>query len=371
MADVVRTESTAVDRDLDATRTRLGGHLDQLRNRMTPGQVLDDVVRYFRGKEGADFGRSLLSNVKENPLPAAVTGVGLAWLMATNGRAAVAQPASIAQSDVATTTSAYEASARRQDEITAARARIRLAEESVGRREGESDDAYKMRREDARGYAVGVTRQPEDTHESFADRIQGFLSDGKQSVADSVRGARTSLSSAASSASSAISGYGSSAQDAVADTMGRAGNTMSAGGQAAAQAGSRWAAALTESPVVMGVLSLAAGALLGALLPQSETEESALAGVAGKVRDTAAGLAHDGMDKGGDVAKSVLDAGTASVHGHGLAGEKSVGTLVDAAISGDLASDAKQVVADVLQAGDDAIRKTLPDAQIQSASRPA
>ena len=371
MADLVPTESTAVDRDLDVTRTRLGGHLDQLRNRMTPGQVLDDVVRYFRGKEGADFGRSLLSNVKENPLPAAVTGVGLAWLMATNGRAAVAQPASVAQSDVATTTSAYEASARRQDEITAARARLRLAEESVGRREGESDDAYNMRREDARGYAVGVARQPEDTHESFAGRIQSFLADGKQSIADGLDGAKVSFGSVASSASGGISGYGSGAQNAVADTAGRARDAMSAGGQAAAQAGSRWAAALTESPVVMGILSLAAGALLGALLPQSETEETALAGVAGKVRDTASGLAHDGMDKGGEVAKSVLDAGTASVHGHGLAGEKSLGTLVDAAISGDLASDAKQVVADVLQAGDDAIRKTLPDAQNQSASRPA
>ena len=371
MADLVPTESTAVDRDLDVTRTRLGGHLDQLRDRMTPGQVLDDVVRYFRGKEGADFGRSLLSNVKENPLPAAVTGVGLAWLMATNGRAAVMQPASVAQSDVATTTSAYEASARRQDEITAARTRIRLAEESVARRDGESDDAYKMRREDARGYAVGVARQPEDTHESFADRIHSFLADGKQSVADGLDGAKASFGSVASSASGAISGYGSSAQDAVVDTAGRARDAMSAGGQAAARAGSRWAAALTESPVVMGILSLAAGALLGALLPQSETEETALAGVAGKVRDTAAGLAHEGMDKGGEVAKSVLDAGTASVHGHSLAGEKSVGTLVDAAISGDLASDAKQVVADVLQAGDDAIRKTLPDAQNQSLSRPA
>ena len=338
---------------------------------MTPGQVVDDIVRYFRGKEGTDFGRNLLSSVKENPLPAAVTGVGLAWLMAANGRTAVMQPTSIAKSDVSIEAGADEASARRQDEIAAARARMHLAEESVGRREGEPDDAYKMRREEARGYAIGVVRQPEDTHESFADRIRSLLADGKQSIADGLDGAKASFGSAASSASGAVSGYGSSAQSAVADTAGKAHDALSAGGQSTAQAASRWAAALTESPVVMGVLSLAAGALLGALLPQSETEETALAGVAGKVRDTATGLAHDGLDKGGAVAKSVLDAGTASVHGHGLAGERSVGTLVDAAISGDLASDAKQVVADVLQAGDDAIRKTLPDAQNQSSSRPA
>ena len=248
---------------------------------------------------------------------------------------------------------------------------MRLAEESVGRRDGESDDAHEMRRADARGYAVGVPRRPDDTSESFSARIQTFLADSKQSVADGFQGAGSGLNSAASSVSDALSGYGASAQDAVANTAGRARDTMSAGGQAASRAGSRSAGALADSPIVMGVLSVAAGALLGALLPQSETEETALAGVAGRVRDTATGLAHVGLDKGSAVATSVVDAGTASVHEHGLAGDRSLGTLVDAAISGDLASDAKDVVADVMQAADDAIRKTLPDAEDHSLAKPA
>ena len=371
MIDVVPGKDGAVERDLDVTRTRLGGHLDQLRDRMTPGQVLDDVVRYFRGREGADFGRSLLSNVKENPLPAAVTSVGLAWLMATNGRTAVVQPRSVIPLHAGAATGDDATTTLRRQEISAARSRMRLAEESVGRQDGESDDAHEMRRADARGFAVGVARQPEDTSESFSARIRTFLADSKQSIADGLHEAGSGLNSAASSASGALSGYGSSAQDAVANTAGKARDAMSAGGQAAAQAGSRWTAALADSPIVMGVLSLAAGALLGALLPQSETEETALAGVAGRVRDTATGLAHDGLDKGSAVAASVLDAGTSSVHEHGLAGEKSLGTLVDAAISGDLASDAKEVVADVMQAGDEAIRKTLPDAEARASAMPA
>jgi Protein of unknown function (DUF3618) len=371
MADVVVARSSAVEQDLDATRTRLGGHLDQLRERMTPGQVLDDVVRYFRGREGADFGRNLLSNVKDNPLPAAVTGVGLVWLMATNGRTAVTQSNSIIKSELVSRDRAHEAFLSRRDEIDDARARVRMAEQSVARRNEESEDAYLMRREDARGYAIGIARQPQDTHESFRGRIQSFLTDSKDSLVDGLQDARNRLGDAASSSAGALSGYGSTAQGAVSDAASSVGGAMSAGGQAVTRAGSRWAAALMDSPSLMGTLSLAAGALLGVLLPQSETEETALAGVAGKVRETAAGLAHDAMDKGSEAAKSVIDAGTTSVHGHGLAGEKSVGTLVDAAISGDLASDAKQVVGDLLQAGDDAIRKNLPDTQGQSPSKPA
>ena len=55
------TDPGRIEHDLDQTRSRLGSHLSALQARLTPGQVLDDLVRYFRGREGADFGRSLLS----------------------------------------------------------------------------------------------------------------------------------------------------------------------------------------------------------------------------------------------------------------------------------------------------------------------
>ena len=182
MTDVVVAKANAVEQGLDATRTRLGGHLDQLRERMTPGQVLDDVVRYFRGREGADFGRNLLSNVKDNPLPAAVTGVGLVWLMATNGRTAVTKSNSVVTSEPMRRDRAHEAFISRRDEINDVRARVRMAEQSVTRGNEESEDAYLMRREDALGYAIGIARQPQDTHESFRGRIQSFLADSKDSL---------------------------------------------------------------------------------------------------------------------------------------------------------------------------------------------
>jgi hypothetical protein len=73
-----------IERDLDATRSRLGSHLSELQDRLSPGQVLDELMGYFRGNEGAAFGRNLVDSVRGNPMPAALTGIGLAWLMASN-----------------------------------------------------------------------------------------------------------------------------------------------------------------------------------------------------------------------------------------------------------------------------------------------
>jgi hypothetical protein len=59
-----------IERDLDATRSRLGSHLSELQDRLSPGQVLDELMGYFRGNEGAAFGRNLVDSVRGNPMPA-------------------------------------------------------------------------------------------------------------------------------------------------------------------------------------------------------------------------------------------------------------------------------------------------------------
>ena len=62
------SDAAEIERALDETRSRLGGHLDELQNRLTPGQLLDDVVAHFHTGEAGQFGQSLLDNVKANPV---------------------------------------------------------------------------------------------------------------------------------------------------------------------------------------------------------------------------------------------------------------------------------------------------------------
>ena len=76
--------TTRIEEDLRATRVRMDGRLTELQEHLTPGQILDDVMAYFRDSGGGDFGRNLMTSVRSNPLPAAITGIGLAWLQAVD-----------------------------------------------------------------------------------------------------------------------------------------------------------------------------------------------------------------------------------------------------------------------------------------------
>ena len=190
-----------IERDLDQTRSRLGTHLTELQGRLSPGQVLDDLVRYFRGKEGADFGRSLLSSVRANPLPAALTGIGLTWLMASTPRQSTAgMPVTADRGRVRV----YGVPDADSGVDNALAARLRAAEQGVTRADGEPEHLYTARLEVARGQAVGLERQPEETTESFGQRIRNALSGATQTAADGARGLRDQAVGVASSLGRAV-----------------------------------------------------------------------------------------------------------------------------------------------------------------------
>ncbi|MDQ2763557.1 MAG: hypothetical protein M3Y22_08750 [Pseudomonadota bacterium] len=316
--------------------------------------MLDDLVRYFRGKEGADFGRSLLSSVRANPLPTAVTGIGLTWLMASTPRQPIASmPTAPASSRVRVYGGAP---AIDYDTMTAG---LRAAEQGVTRADGEAEHLYATRLETARGQAVGLERHPQETEASFGQRIHDVLSGAKQTVVEGAHDLGDQAAGAASSLGSAAQGVAHSVGGAAQGMSQRAGGALTQGGQAMSNAGGRLIATLTENPVLLGALGLAAGALLGALLPQSDQEEAALGDIAGQARATANNLAQDVADRGSQVAQAVIDASHDSAQAEGFA-EKTAGNLVDAALSGELAGNLKQVATDVMHTGDEAIRKEIP-----------
>ncbi len=366
------SEPGRIERDLDQTRARLDNRLSELQDRLSPGQVLDDLMGYFRGSEGADFGRSLLDNVRANPLPAAVTGIGLAWLMATGPRSA-AGPTPAGSGGVRVyypRTPAFDEGGHE-----AMAERLRSAEQTVSRHPDEANHAYTERLDQARGQAMGLARHAQETTESFGQRIRDVLASAAQALGGGASGLRDQAGAAAGAAGNAVGSLGAGLRGGVQAAGGAAqgsvqwaGGALSQGGQSASAAGGNLLAALTDSPVLLGALGVAAGALLGALLPQSEQEGAALGGVAGQARDTVRGLAQQAVDGGTHVTQAVLDAGKESAGAHGLTGGRSVGQLVDAALSGDLAGEAKQAVTEILKAGDDAVRKELPE-QSQSAPR--
>ena len=345
------SEPGRLERELDQTRTRLDGHLSELQQ-LSPGQLLDDAMGYFRGEEGAEFGRNLLQSVRGNPLPAALTGIGLTWLMASNPRSdAVTSPSAV--------TPSFNVGGH-----AAMTARVRTAEQGVLRQHDEPEQSYTERLDDARGRALGLARHEQDTSESFSHRITHALSAAQQMVTERVH----DLQGQAGAAAGSVGSFASSVGHSVGDAAQRAGGAMAQSGRASGQAGGNLIAALTESPVLLGALGLAAGALLGALVPQSEREEAALGQLAGQAREGARSLAQTAVDGGAHVAQAVLDKGRDSVQAHKLADSKSPGSLVDAALSGNLSGTAKQVAEELLDAGEAAVRKELDTKTTRSVS---
>ena len=339
-----------IERDLDKTRSRLGGHLSELQDKFSPGQVLDDLMGYFRGSEGAEIGRSLLDNVRGNPMPAAVTAIGLAWLMASKPTGTAGQPSTSAGWDSVGAPPSQSSGPHLygREDYGATMVRVREAEQNVTRHPSEAEHTYSARLDEVRGQAIGLARHTQETTESFSQRIRDALEAARQAVAGAASGVAGQAAGAMSAAGDAAGSLGASAQGAMQSALG----TLSQGGKA----GGNLAAAIAENPVLLGALGLAAGALLGALLPVSEQEEAALGGIAGQARDAATSLAQQGVESGKAVAQAVMDKGRASADAHGLSGGKSAGQFVDAALSGELAGNAKAVIQDVLQTGEEAVR---------------
>ena len=90
---VETTDTDAIERDLAKTRARMDHRLDELQVRLSPAQMINDALANFTGGDGAEFAQGVIAKIKVNPLPAALAGVGLAWLMASSSKPPVpAQP---------------------------------------------------------------------------------------------------------------------------------------------------------------------------------------------------------------------------------------------------------------------------------------
>jgi hypothetical protein len=75
-----------IERDLSGTRARLGATIDVLRQKLAPGEMTDRAVAYAKGTGGGAFGRNLAGTVRGRPVPVALLGAGIAWLMLADWR---------------------------------------------------------------------------------------------------------------------------------------------------------------------------------------------------------------------------------------------------------------------------------------------
>ena len=198
-----RTLSTSGDyeREAELTRRRLADHLDELSDRLTPGQVFDEMLSYSRAGGGTFF--SAFSNaMRQNPLPSLLIGAGCMMFLSEkmglrpgNG----ARPGNGRRPTMATADDPYGYAAAGGPHTAEMAARMSEASDRAPRASGRASDAA-GRVSDA------------------AERMTG-------AAASSARSAAASVQSGMSSAAEATSRQTSNAAGAVADTMRQAAAT--------------------------------------------------------------------------------------------------------------------------------------------------
>ena len=296
-------DTDQIERNLAETRARMDRRLDELGDRLQPNQLVNDALAHVTGGDGADFTQTLIAKAKANPIPAALTAVGIAWLMASSQ-----QKGRKGEPDLPT--------------------RLRSAETGVVRMPNEHEDVHASRIDDARGQVLGIARAASDTAAAYRDRI-------KEAMAAATQGVRTASHGIADSTSGAV-------------------NHLSA--QARQGTGAR---SLAGTPVVLGTAAALVGLVAGALIPLTDREEAALGGLAGQLRGKGRDLAQDVVDRGAQVAGEALEAVKDRAQAHGLTGERPIGELLGDLKSGELLDHVKQAAQEVAGAGKDSLRSQL------------
>lgn len=317
------SEADRIERDLDQTRARMDERLSEIGDRLSPGQILDDIMKQVRGSEGGAFANDLLQSIRANPLPAALTGIGLAWLMASNPRPAAPSGTMPAQRRWSS-----------NDELDREIARVSTV---LPRYDDEDALAYEGRVNEAKGSLLGVSRSVEDTHESFSQKIAHALKAAKERIADAGQGVVDQIGALASKAG---------------ETSKAAGNDMADAVQAVPKVAGDLYKSIAENPVLLGSVGLAIGALLGAVVPQVQQEQELLDSIAGKARDAAATMAQAAVDKGTDMAGAALKAGRESLERHGLGSDVPLSKIAAEAKTGELIDGVAQAATDALKAVD-------------------
>lgn len=88
--------SEHLEREAVGIRTQGERTIEELRECLSPRQFVDQIIDYARGGAPAELAQNLGREIMRNPLPAALIGSGLAWLMircATAGNGSASGPA--------------------------------------------------------------------------------------------------------------------------------------------------------------------------------------------------------------------------------------------------------------------------------------
>jgi hypothetical protein len=298
--------SEEIEREVEATRGELDRTVEALKERMTAGQIIDEMMGSMKGTAASDMVSNLGSQARENPLPLALIGAGVAWLMFgkppakrewRERRTFVADPytGEIGFEGDAT---AYDVDASRYHEDYDPLTGADMSGENKG--PGLKEKA---------GQAASKVKAAAS---NAAHKVSDAAHTGKAKASQAVSGARDGLGSAKSKAAERMS-----------SAKGRAGEGYHSAGQRLSSAGERAKAQASQygqraqrtfsdtmenEPLIIAAAGVAIGAAIGAALPASRIENRAVGRFRDKAIDQGKQMAQERMEEAKTIAQSALGA---------------------------------------------------------------
>lgn len=276
-----------LERDAERVRSEIADTAEQLREKMTPGQLMDQMVDYLKDGDANRLLVNLKHQVRDNPLALALVGGGLAWLMMGSGPSHSVQASHPRRPN----------GGIRTEPGTAATTRP-----SMGTATAPAGPATS--KHSSTGQVAGA----------FAGGVSGAR-EAVSSASDKVKGAAESAHEAADSARDAMNRGMHDLRDYAADGISE---LEHAGAQMAERARAGFADALEREPLVIGALGVAVGAAIGAMLPPTRAEREYLGPAAARAREGAEAALHEGTDRAKHAASDAYAAAREEADRQGL-----------------------------------------------------
>lgn len=366
MSDANRT-SAEIERDIQREREELQSTLNEIRDRYSVEAMARQAGRALQD-HGGDIGRSVMRQVKENPVPLALTAIGIAWMMSgRSGRVPEWHSANRRYSAYDERYGAYGNDDRHDGGVGRDYRDYGYPEgadllgadaDSGGWEAGYRTDrtpstgatsahagasgSHRSASERLREAREAASERWETTLEGAEQRWRGARSrsssawrSGRHSVASGWSGVRDAILGGWRSASHASGSYARGARASASELRDRlhegtaemseeARKRVVAARQAAHDAqvkleeawerSSRQAGEMFESqPLVAGALALAAGAALGSLLPRTAMEDEAMGDESDRLFEEANRIYREERGKVARVAKAAADEASAVV----------------------------------------------------------
>ena len=254
-------------RDIERTQREMSRTIDEIQHRLSPNYMMQRTKESMK-EAGVNASRSFIDKVRDNPIPAAMVGIGMWLLMRDND---------------SSRDSSYDV------EFIPERSRWDTA-----------DTQYS---------SVAEYRDFD-----YEGGTHGRMAGARERVSGAADSARERVSEVADTARERVGGAMSSAREATSDMLDSAGDAARRLGSRA-RYGVRRARyesrdLLRESPLIVGVAAIAAGAIIGALIPETERENELMGEHRDRLAEQAKDLARDGASRAKEVATAATQAAT-------------------------------------------------------------